>query len=198
MKTVTLNFTRALALVTLIAPASAWAQWELEAGKSVVNFVSVKNDSVAEVHSFAELLGYVSAEGNMQLAIDLASVETLVPIRNERMREMLFETSKFSTATISGAIDPEIIAAVAEGGTVTTDLTLTLALHGMEKALTVPVVLIGEASGRIQVFTPAPVIVNAADFGLEAGVAALQSVAGLKAISTAVPVTVHLAFIRAK
>ena len=158
----------------------------------------IRDSSAAEIHSFPQLVGYVSAQGNMQLAIDLASVETLIPIRNERMQEMLFETSKFSAATISGVIDPEIIAAVAGGGTLSTDLTLTLALHGMEKVLTCPVVLVGEASGRIQVFTPTPVIVNAADFGLEAGVAALQSVAGLKAISTAVPVTVHLVFSRAQ
>ena len=87
-----------------------------------------------------------------------------------------------------------MVASLAGGAAVDTDLTFTLALHGVEKSFTVPVVVTAEKSGGLQVFTPAPVILNAADFGLQAGVAALQSVAGLKAISTAVPVSVHLVF----
>ncbi len=188
---------RWFALFSLLsATGAAWAQWELDAAKSAVNFVSIKNDAVAEIHSFPGLLGYVSAQGNVQLGIDLGSVETLVPIRNERMREMLFETARFPSATISATVDPEIIAAVAEGGTMMTDLTFTLALHGAEKQLSVPVALVGESGGSIQVFTTRPVIISAADFGLDTGIAALQQVAGLKAISTAVPVTVHLVFRR--
>jgi polyisoprenoid-binding protein YceI len=129
-----------------------------------------------------------------ELTISLDSVETLIEIRNERMREMLFETVTFPTATAGATVAPELIATLADGGTVVTDVTFTLALHGVEKPFTVPVVITGEKGGAIQLFTPAPVIVNAADFGLEAGVAALQKVAGLQAISTAVPVTVHLVF----
>ena len=49
-----------------------------------------------------------------------------------------------------------------------------------------------------RVFTARPVLVNAADFGLESGVTALQQVAGLKAISSAVPVTLQLLFVQAK
>ncbi|MDH5171541.1 MAG: YceI family protein, partial [Gammaproteobacteria bacterium] len=60
--------------------------------------------------------------------------------------------------------------------------------------LTVPVAVIGEGDGRIRVFSLRPVIIKAADFGLEAGVTALQKLAGLQAISTAVPVTFHLVF----
>jgi hypothetical protein len=111
---------------------------------------------------------------------------------------MLFETVTFPAATITGTIDPALLAAVADGGTMLTELPLTLSLHGVERSLTVPVVAVGEGAGRMQVFSQRPVIVNAADFGLEAGVAALQQVAGLQAISTAVPVTFHLVFSNGK
>ena len=174
----------------------AWAQWELDSTKSAVNFISVKNNAVAEVHSFGDMVGYVSNDGTVQLNIALASVDTLIEIRDERMRELLFETVTFPSAKVAATVDPKFIAVLAEGGTITTDLNLTLSLHGAEKTLTVPVVMIGESEERIQVFTSRPVIVNAADFGLEAGIAALQKVAGLNAISTAVPVTVHLVFTR--
>jgi polyisoprenoid-binding protein YceI len=198
MKNMNRGIARMLAAVALLAPTlSAWAQWELDSTKSAVNFISVKNDAVAEVHSFTDLVGYVGAGGKVQLGISLGSVETMIDVRNERMQEMLFEIESFPSATVSAQVAPEIIAALVEGGTVTTDLSFTLALHGMEKTLSVPVVLIGENGERIQVFTASPVIVNAADFGLVPGIAALQQVAGLSAISTAVPVTVHLVFTRA-
>lgn len=186
------------ALVLVVGTTTAWAQWELDAARSSVNFTSIKNDSIAEVHRFAALQGSVGKDGKVQLVISLDSVETLIAIRNERMREMLFETVTFPTASVSAAVAPELLATLADGVTVATDLSFTLALHGAEKSFTAPVVLTGESGGGIQVFTPAPVIVNAAEFGLEAGVAALQSVAGLKAISTAVPVTVHLVFTPSK
>tara|TARA_R110001592_G_scaffold363393_1_gene687169 strand:+ start:10343 stop:10951 length:609 start_codon:yes stop_codon:yes gene_type:complete len=174
----------------------AWAQWELDSTKSAVNFISVKNNAVAEVHSFGDMVGYVSNDGTVQLNIALASVDTLIEVRDERMRELLFETVTFPSAKVAATVDPKFIAVLAEGGTITTDLSFTLSLHGAEKTLTVPVVMIGESEERIQVFTSRPLIVNAADFGLEAGIAALQKVAGLNAISTAVPVTVHLVFTR--
>jgi len=198
MKCATGILVRAVAaLALLVNAAAALAQWELDGTKSTLNFISIKNDAVAEVHSFGSLMGYISSEGKAQLTIDLGSVETMVDIRNERMREMLFETVKFPTATVSAQVDPAVIAA-AKDASVATELTFTLDLHGLEKSITAPVVLVGEPGGRLQVFTASPIVVNAADFGLEAGVAVLQEVAGLKAISTAVPVTVHLVFKRAK
>jgi polyisoprenoid-binding protein YceI len=173
---------------------SAKAQWEIDGTRSAVNFVSIKNNSVAEIHSFASLLGYVSVDGKVQLTISLDSVKTLIDIRDQRMRELLFETATFPTATITAAIDPAVLAAIAKGGTVLTEVPVTLSLHGKERSLTVPMAVVGETGGRMQVYSLRPVIVNAADFGLDAGVAALQKVAGLQAISTAVPVTFNLAF----
>ena len=190
---------RILVIVALLVPTgAAWAQWELDGTKSAVNFISIKNDSVAETHSFTSLVGYIGEDGTVQLSIGLDSVETPIEVRNDRMREMLFETVKFPAATVSATVAPDMLAAVAGGGTVTTELALKLELHGVEKSITVPVVVVGERAGHIQVFTPSPVIINAADFNLAAGVAALQSVAGLNAISAAVPVTVHLVFTSVK
>ena len=73
-----------------------------------------------------------------------------------------------------------------------------LALHGKEKTLTVPAVVVGEDDGSLRVFTARPVLVNTADFGLESGVTALQQIAGLRSISHAVPVTLRLLFVQAK
>ena len=187
-----------MALSFWLPSGEVWAQWELDNGKSVVNFFAIKNDTVAEIHSFTSLVGYIGVDGKVQLGIDLDSVETLVPIRNERMRELLFETAKFPAANISAQVDPVLLAAAVNGGVVTADLPVTLSLHGIEQALTVPVVVVGEGDQRLRVLTARPVMVNAADFGLGAGVTALREIAGLKAISVAVPVTLQLVFIPAE
>jgi len=186
-----------LAAAALLVAASSWAQWELDGAKSAVNFVSIKNASVAETHGFGSLLGYISADGAVQLSISLDSVATSIPIRDQRIREVLFETVEFPTATVTAAVDPALIAAVAGGGTVTTDLPVKVALHGVEQSLSIPVLVIGEADGRLQVFTPQPVLLNAAAFGLAEGIEALREIAGLNSISAAVPVSVRLVFNRA-
>ncbi|MEZ5501845.1 MAG: YceI family protein [Halioglobus sp.] len=187
-----------MALFLLAPCGAAWADWELDNTQSTLNFISIKNDSIAEVHSFASLVGYIGTSGNVQLTINLDSVQTQIDVRNERMREMLFETVKFPSAQITAQVDPALLAEVARGGIVTTDLPITLSLHGQEKSLTVPVAVLGEGAGNLVVFTARPVVINAADFGLDGGVAALQKVAGLNAISTAVPVTLQLRFVKAR
>jgi polyisoprenoid-binding protein YceI len=193
------KFKHLVLAVLLLAPCGiAWAEWELDNTQSAVNFVSIKNDSVGEIHSFASLVGYIGAAGNIQMTINLDSVETLIAVRNERMRELLFETVKFPSAQLTAKVEPALLAEAAKGGVVTADVPVTLSLHGKEKTLTVPVVVVGKDDGSLRVFTARPVLVNAADFGLESGVTALQQVAGLKAISSAVPVTLQLLFVQAK
>lgn len=172
----------------------ALAQWELDSERSALNFVSIKNNSIGETHTFDSMVGFVGEDGRVQLAIDLDSVETMIPIRNERMRELLFQTAMFPTANVTAQVAPEVLAAIAEGGSVTTDIAVKLALHGAQREITVPVIVSGGEGGLIRVTTPKPVIVGAADFGLEDGVTALREIAGLNSISTAVPVTLNLVF----
>jgi len=188
-----------LLILCLVTPSAAvWADWELDNAASAINFVSIKNNSVGETHSFASLAGSIDTAGNAQVTINLDSVETLIEVRNERMRELLFETVKFPIARITAQVDPALLTGVAEGETVITDLPITLTLHGQEKALTLSVVAAGEKDGRLRVLTTRPVIINAADFGLDAGVAALKEIAGLQSISDAVPVSLQLLFVQEK
>ena len=181
------------ALFLFAQAATSWAQWELDNSHSAVNFLTIKNASIAETHHFNTLVGFISSEGTVQLGIDLNSVDTAIPIRDERLRDHLFETASFSTATVSGQIGAAIMAEVAQGGSVVTELPLTLSLHGIEQTLTVPVNVFSE-SGKLRVITSRPVIVSAADFGLGASIEILRELAGLSSISTAVPVTVNLLF----
>jgi polyisoprenoid-binding protein YceI len=186
-----------LTVLLLFACGTASADWELDNANSSISFVSVKNNGVGEVHRFASLVGFVGAQGNAQISINLESVQTLIEIRDQRMRELLFETAKFPIASVTAQLDMSVLAMAAEGGVVTTELPITLSLHGKEKALTVKLVIVGTGD-RLAVFSAAPIVINAADFDLAGGVAALQEVAGLASISTAVPVTLQLQFVKAR
>lgn len=74
-------------------------------------------------------------------------------------------------------------------------LELTLDLHGNTKSISDQLRVTGLENGALQVSIQAPILLNAADFGLGAGVVKLMEVAKLPSISAAVPVTFNLIFI---
>ncbi len=186
---------RKLALATAFTTLSlpALAQWELDSAHSSLYFVSIKNDSIAETHHFDSLVGYVGQDGQVSLTIDLNSVNTSIEVRDGRMKEMLFDTANFPTASVVAAVDPAILAEVAKGATIATEVPVKLSLHGIDKELSVPVTIFSDGSS-MRVMTPHPVLVRADDYGLVDGINALREVAGLNAISTAVPVSFSLSF----
>ena len=101
---------------------TALAQWTLDESHSTVEFVTTKNSAIAETHSFDVLTGAIKADGTVAVAIDLDSVETLIPIRNERVRKTLFETADFPRATISTQIDPAELGKLGSGDVLQTNI----------------------------------------------------------------------------
>ncbi len=79
-----------LLVACLTAPVHSLADWVVDPVGSYVSFASVKNDLIAENHSFTAITGTVEDSGDVNIAIAFTSVETLIPIRNERIRSMLF------------------------------------------------------------------------------------------------------------
>ncbi len=180
-------------LVLLLGSAGSWAEATLLGDKSDIRFISVKNAAVGEVHHFRNLSGSLDDSGHVRVTIPLVDVETLIPIRNERMQKMLFDTLTFPSATIEADVDMAVLNALASGDYTDMEVTLTIDLHGSRKAYTAALG-VARLGNEIHVATLAPLIVNAADFELTAGVERLREVAGLANISTAVPVTVSLVF----
>ena len=182
-----------LALLLLLSAPAALSAWELDGERSTVQFLSVKNASIAELHHFKALSGGIDADGAARIVIDLDSVETLIPIRNQRMRELLFETVRFPAATLSAHV-PDGVAPMAPGETRAVDLEISIDLHGTVVPYAAKADVTGLADGSLRVTLREPVLVKAADFGLAAGIETLREVAGLGSISTAVPVDAQLVF----
>ena len=177
-------------LITLVMTGSAHAGWDLTAS-SRVGFVSIKNNSIGENNVFEHVTGSISDAGHVALLIDLTSVETGVGIRNERLQRMLFEVGKFPTATVQATLSASQLDALKAGGSVSETVKVTISLHGM-RVDKLAALSVGVSEDGLRVTSTQPIVVTAQDFGLESGVAALQAIAGLNAISRSIPITVDL------
>ena len=173
--------------------SSAAAHWELDNDASTLSFVTVKADHVGEVHTFDRLSGDINDDGSIEISIELASVNTLIDIRNERMQNMLFETNLFPQATISGEIDLDAVTDMDAGVSRTISVDFDLDIHGESNSYTADVLVTRTESG-VLASTVKPIIVIADTHGLVNGVEALREVAGLPSISRAVPVSFNVVF----
>lgn len=179
-----------------LAAAEAHADATLDAAGSSLTLLSTKvladgSTSVTERHRFGSLAGGVDGAGAASVEIDLASVATGIDIRDERMREFLFETAEYPTATVTAQVPPDAL----EPGVHAIPLELELDLHGAVQSLTVPVVVDADEKGLV-VTAVEPILLDAAAFGLDTGIAKLAALAKLMHIPTTVPVSFSLEFDR--
>ena len=181
--------------LALLIAAPAQAEWVLNSEQSALSFVSTKAINIAEVHRFGTLTGGVDADGQVSVTIDLGSVDTNIELRDDRMREMLFDTSTYPTAQVSAKIDSAAIEALEPGESADMPVEANLSLHGNERPVTMDVKVARTGDHSLLVTTNRPVIINAPEY--RAGrrrVEALRAIAGLDSISLAVPVSFVLAF----
>lgn len=181
-------------LVSLFVSSNALAQWELINDESTVNYISIKKSQVAEVNGFKTLNGSIENTGNISVEIDLGSVDTNIPIRDERMKALLFEVATFPKAKISAALDLKKITEMNIGDTYKDSMNISLSLHGVSKEMVTDVRVVKLTNNRILAVSLKPVIVNADLFKLSEGVEKLRKVADLPSISSAIPVTFSLVF----
>ena len=174
--------------VGFMAPVQA--DWTVS-DSSRIGFVSIKNNRIGENNAFERVSGSISESGQVAVSVDLSSVETGIGIRNERLQKMLFEVASFPTASIDAALSDGQIAALRAGGARAESVSLNISLHGKTVSKTANV-SVSSSGGDVRVTTTQPIVITAQEFGLESGVAALQQIAGLNAISRSIPVTVDL------
>jgi polyisoprenoid-binding protein YceI len=183
-------------LILALAATGAQADWSLDGEHSAISFVSVKNVDVAEAHSFGVLRGEIDADGAFAISIELDSVDTQVPIRDERMRKELFETTRWPLAVVSGRVAMADYSDLDIGESKRVDVPLSLALHGTTSEYVAHLRVARTGEHALEVSAIKPIIVNAASLGLGDGVERLKEIAGLQAISKAVPVYFVLRFQR--
>lgn len=186
--------TIAALLLTMAIAAAAQADWQLDNDQSHLTFVTIKATHIAEVHRFTQLRGSLNAAGQADIEIALASVETNIPIRNERMQQMLFDTDLFPSAGITATFDAEMLAGLTAGDSRMLDISAQLRIKDSSIPVSVPVLAARLNAETLVVTSARPVLVSADSVGLTEGVEKLREVAGLPSISRAVPVSFVLTF----
>ena len=192
---------KTLAKITLFAMTtwaflSANADWQLDPAASDLYFMSIKATHVGEVHSFDTLSGKVDEKGAASLTIDLASVATLIPIRDQRMRDMLFQVDRYPTATVTAQIELDTLVTMPTGSEIDIELEADLKFKGNTSPIMTTVKVSKLNEQKITVRTIAPVVLSAGQLQVTEGLEKLREIAGLPNISFTIPVTFNLTLTR--
>lgn len=179
-------------LAALALPAHA--NWYLDNESSRLSFTSTKNADIAEVHRFLVLHGKVDGKGVAEVEVELESVNTGIPLRDERIRDQVFQIGKYPSARINARLDLRPINALAPGAQLELRLPLEVQLAGQTHTYNAQLLATRLDDRRFQVVTLEPLVVHAQDFGLVPAFEALRQSAHLSALSLAVPVGAVLIF----
>jgi len=166
--------------------------WTLDSASSKIAFGSVKNEELGEVHSFNALKGNVAPSGAVSIEIDLASVETNIDIRNERMIKYVF--GDYAKAMLNAQIDMAKLSALAVGETTTLDVDGALSFLGAEEEIETQLFVARLSETRVLATTSDMIFVAVDDYGMTSGIDKLMEIAGLDGITRASPVTVRFLF----
>ena len=189
------SLSKTLAFLLLAgATLPAHADWYLDGESSRLSFISTKNANLSEVQRFLVLHGKVDAKGLAEVEVELESVNSGIPLRDERMRKELFEIQTYPEALITAQIDLRPINDLAPGAQLELRLPLTVNLHGKQHQYNAELLATRLDDRRFQVVTLEPLVINAEDFDLAPGLETLRKVADLSAISLSVPVGAVLIF----
>jgi polyisoprenoid-binding protein YceI len=181
-------------LLLLLAAGQSYAEWTLDGGASSFFYVTTKAAAVTEVNSFSGLSGAINEEGKASLVIDLATVNTAVEIRDQRMRDLVFQVADFPEATVSVDVDAEALNSMSPGVSTAGSYSAQVTLHGVTQEIMADLQITKLADNSVLVQIARPLVVAASAFGLQPGVDELQKVAALPSITPGVVVDFTLLY----
>lgn len=161
--------------------------WVLNPEYSSISIITTKNNKVSEVSEFKIFSGKINSSNYLSIEIDLQSLETNIPIRNERIQKHLFQTEIFPTADIHVQLKPEDLTAGVH------HITFDVDLHGVSGILQAEFMVI-EQHGNKVITLHKPLIIKAESFNLENGITTLKNIAKLQSIDFTVPIHIVLSF----
>lgn len=180
-------------LISAAAFAGGHIIWKSVAEESSVAFGSIKKNVAGEVHHFTKVSGTVKEMGEMVITIDLASLETNIDIRNERMAKHVFEEGK-ATAVITGNINMDELNSLKPGDTKLIEIEAKLAFAGTENDIEAEMLVARLSENRVLVTTADFIMLSTKDLGIDAGVDMLKKLAKLPEITRVTPVSIRMVF----
>jgi hypothetical protein len=181
-------------LIAACLALPAQADWYLDNESSRLSFISTKAGNLSEVHRFLTLHGKVDAKGAVRMRVEQESVSTGIPVRDERLRNLLFQVDSFPEAKIMAQLNLAPITDLAPGAQLELSLPIQVEISGRKRGYMAELLATRLDDRRFQVVTLAPLVLHADEFGLADGVEALRKTARLSSISLSVPVGAVLIF----
>jgi len=170
--------------------ALADAPWQLDLTQSELGLTSTKNSQISERHTVRFSSGSVSAEGKARVEVDLGSIETRIPIRNERMQKFLFAAA--TPVLVAVDLEPTMIASLAAGEA--RSLSTNVVIKANNQEILLPIALSATPVDAAQVRVSGTGELDVGALGYQAGIEALREIAGLNSISLNVPIDFVLTF----
>ncbi|MFK7874638.1 MAG: YceI family protein [Paracoccaceae bacterium] len=180
-----------LCALTCATSASA-DSWTLDGASSRLAFGSIKNSYNGEVHNFQDLSGTVDDSGAVSIDIDLASVNTNIDIRNERMVEHVFKN--IATANLTAQIDMAAVKDMDVGASSVMEVDGALSFLGQSTDITTNMFVARLSEEQVMVTTNDMLMLDLDDLDVNPGIDMLKDLAGLDSITRATPITVRLMF----
>jgi polyisoprenoid-binding protein YceI len=168
------------------------SSWVLDPTVSSVSFGSIKNDYIGESHTFGEMSGTVSADGEVTIELGLGSVETMIEKRNERIINHVFANAP--SAVITAKLDMDQLANLALGASHILTTSGNLSFLGQDNEIEASFFVIRLSDDKVMVTTNGMIMLSTTDVGIDVGIDKLQELAGLDSITRVSPVTMRLIF----
>lgn len=183
-----------LALLVTCVALPLRADWYLDNESSRLSFISTKAGNFSEVHRFRTLHGRIDGQGLARLRVELESLSTGIPLRDERMRNLLFDVARFPEALIMAQLYLAPITDLAPGAQLELRLPIQVEIRGRKHGYMAELLVTRLDDRRFQVVTLAPLVLHAEHFGLQTGIDELRKMARLSAIGLSVPVGAVMIF----
>jgi len=181
-------------LLALLLSPLAMADWQLQTDYSRISFVSVKRGDSAEVQRFTGLTGAVDAQGGVRIMVPFSGLDSGLALRDERMRNDLFQVAQFSEAQVASQVDLASWEEMAVGASKVENIEFQISLHGQERRLKAEVLVSRIGEHNMQVSTLEPVLLKAVDFDLLDGLQRLKEISAVPEITPEIPVFAVLTF----
>lgn len=181
-------------LANILLSNTALADWKMDAKNSNISYGTIKNDAIGENNYFKTISGNITDEGEINIEIDLASVDTQLELRDERMRDIVFKVANNPKAKLTGNIDLKQFESLKNGENSVIETSVILELVGEVTEIDTTLVVVRLAENKVLVIPQNVLFIDADDFELVEAIETLRGLAGLDTISTVVPMSFYLTF----
>lgn len=183
---------RMFVLIGFIVSFGAYAKddYKIIPSISSLNFATVKNQYIIETASIIPTKGLLNQDGTFSITLPISTIKTGISIRDERLKTLLFEESKFPKVVVTGKVDFETISNEPK----LISLLVDVKIYGKVNTVTFPVVVMS-SDDYILVSSYNQSVIGTSDFGIPSeNLIKLASTVGGINISDRAPISFILAF----